>query len=94
MKQRRAALAPRRHRHAGLGKPETLYHLGFRAPLARSTLAEANEQRNWRLWRDLSLGLIAQARRLYAGENLGVEFDNTIYALERVLKVQFVENVS
>jgi hypothetical protein len=63
-------------------KPETLYHLGFRAPLARSTLAEANEQRNWRLWRDLSLGLIAQARRLYAGENLGVEFDNTIYALD------------
>ena len=63
-------------------KPETLYHLGFRAPLARSTLAEANEQRDWRLWRDLSLGLIAQARRLYAGENLGLEFDNTIYALD------------
>jgi hypothetical protein len=63
-------------------KPETLYHLGFRAPLARATLAEANEQRDWRLWRDLSLGLIAQARRLYAGENLGLEFDNTIYALD------------
>jgi hypothetical protein len=63
-------------------KPETLYHLGFRAPLARSTLAEANEQRDWRLWRDLSLGLIAQARRLYAGENLGLEFDNAIYALD------------
>src|ERR1019366_6694010 len=63
-------------------KPETLYHLGFRAPLARSTLAEANEQRDWRLWRDLSLGLVAQARRLYAGENLGLELDNTIYALD------------
>jgi len=63
-------------------KPETLYHLGFLAPLARSTLAEANEQRDWRLWRDLSRGLIAQARRLYAGENLGLEFDNTIYALD------------
>lgn len=63
-------------------KPETLYHLGFRNPLARSTLAEANEQRDWRLWRDLSLGLIAQARRLYAGQNLGLEFDNTIYALD------------
>jgi len=63
-------------------KPETLYHLGFRAPLARATLAEANEQRDWRLWRDLSLGLITQARRLYAGENLGLELDNTIYALD------------
>ena len=63
-------------------KPETLYHLGFGALLARSTLAEANEQRDWRLWRDLSLGLIAQARRLYAGENLGLEFDNTIDALD------------
>jgi len=63
-------------------KPEALYHLGFREPLARSTLAEANEQRNWRLWRDLSLGLIAQARRLYAGENLGLEFANTVYALD------------
>lgn len=61
---------------------ETLYHLGFRAPLARSTLAEANEQRDWRLWRDLSLGLITQARRLYAGENLGLELDNTVYALD------------
>ncbi len=63
-------------------KSETLYHLGFREPLARSTLAEANEHRDWRLWRDLSLGLIAQARRLYAGENLGLELDNTIYALD------------
>jgi hypothetical protein len=63
-------------------KPETLYHLGFREPLARSTLAEANEQRDWRLWRDLSLGLIAQARRLYAGENLGLQLDHTLYALD------------
>jgi hypothetical protein len=63
-------------------KPETLYHLGFGQPLARSTLAEANEQRDWRLWRDLSLGLIAKARRLYAGEELGMEFNNTVYALD------------
>ncbi len=63
-------------------KPETLYHLGFNEPLARSTLADANEQRDWRLWRDLSLGLISKARRLYAGEELGLELDNTVYALD------------
>ena len=62
--------------------PETLYHLGFREPLARATLAEANEQRDWRLWRDLALGLIVQARRLYADEPLGLELGNTIYALD------------
>src|SRR5476649_1921938 len=47
-------------------KPECLYHLGFRQPVARSTLAEANENRDWRIWQDLTLGLIAKARRLYA----------------------------
>lgn len=63
-------------------KAQTLYHLGFREPIARSTLADANEQRDWRLWRDMAMGLIAKARRLYANEDLGLELDNAIYALD------------
>jgi hypothetical protein len=63
-------------------KPEALYHLGFSEPIARSTLADANEGRDWRLWRDLAVGLIAKARRLYAHEDLGLQLANTVYALD------------
>ncbi len=63
-------------------KAETLYHLGFTKPIARTTLADANESRDWRLWRDLAMGLMTKARRLYVGENLGVELENTVYALD------------
>jgi len=63
-------------------KPEALYHLGFRAPVAKSTLADANEQRDWRLWQALAMGLVAKARRLYAGEDLGLDLENTVYALD------------
>lgn len=63
-------------------RSEALYHLGFTKPIARSTLAEANETRDWRLWRDLALGLVAQARRLYTDEDLGLELSNTVYALD------------
>jgi len=63
-------------------KPEALYHLGFREPVARSTLADANEARDWRLWEDLARGLMRKARRLYAGEDLGLELENTVYALD------------
>jgi hypothetical protein len=59
-----------------------LYHLGFREPVARATLAEANEQRDWRLWEDLAKGLISQARTLYAGEDLGLDLEHTLYALD------------
>lgn len=61
-----------------------LHHLGFSAPIARSTLAEANEQRDWRLWQALALGLIARARRLYAGDDLALELadDVLVYALD------------
>lgn len=62
--------------------PAALYHLGLREPMARVTLAEANEQRDWRLWQDLATGLIKRARRLYAGEDLGLDLDETIYALD------------
>jgi len=63
-------------------KPEALYHLGFRGPVAKSTLADANEQRDWRLWEDLARGLMRKARILYAGEDLGLELENTVYALD------------
>jgi uncharacterized protein DUF4372 len=45
-------------------KPATLSHLGFREPVAKSTLADANEQRDWRLWEDLAQSLMRQARTL------------------------------
>ena len=63
-------------------KPEALYHLGFREPVAKSTLADANERRDWRLWESLALSLIPKARTLYAGEDLGLDLENTIYALD------------
>ena len=63
-------------------RPQALYHLGFREPVARSTLAEANEQRDWRIWQDLAQTFIAKARPLYAGEDIGIDLDNAIYALD------------
>jgi hypothetical protein len=63
-------------------KPEALYHLGFRESVAKSTLADANERRDWRLWEALALSLIPKARSLYAGEDLGLDLENTIYALD------------
>lgn len=59
-----------------------LYHLGIRGRIARSTLADANEKRDWRIYRDLALSLIQIGRRLYAGEDFGVELKNTAYALD------------
>jgi len=59
-----------------------LYHLGLRGEVARSTLAEANESRDWRIYADLAHGLIRQARTLYAGDDLGIELAQTAYALD------------
>jgi hypothetical protein len=59
-----------------------LYHAGFRGPVSRSTLADANERRPWQLWADTTLALVAIARPLYAGENFGVELEQTAYALD------------
>ena len=59
-----------------------LYHMGFRDPVRRSTLADANETRDWRIYADLAQRLIAQARRLYAGDSLGLDLDNSVYALD------------
>lgn len=63
-------------------RPATLHHLGFSQPVAKSTLADANEQRDWRIWEDLAKILIRKVRPLYAGEDLGLDLENTIYALD------------
>ena len=59
-----------------------LYAMGFRSAVRRSTLADANELRDWRIWADLAAVLIRRARKLYANDSLGVELDNTVYALD------------
>jgi len=64
---------------ANVGK---LYAMGFRAAIRRSTLADANESRDWRIWSDLAAVLVRRARKLYASESLGVDLDNTVYALD------------
>jgi len=59
-----------------------LYHLGIRGHVSRSTLADANEKRDWRIYADFAHVLIQLARRLYADEDFGVELDHTTYALD------------
>jgi len=59
-----------------------LYAMGFRSAVKRSTLADANELRDWRIWSDLAAVLIRRARKLYANDALGVDLDNTVYALD------------
>jgi hypothetical protein len=59
-----------------------LYHMGFRGPIRRSTLADANETRDWRIYAEFAQRLIAQARRLYADDELEVDLANTVYALD------------
>jgi hypothetical protein len=59
-----------------------LYHMGLREAVARSTLADANEARDWRIWHELAQLLIRRARRLYAAESLAVDLDDTVYALD------------
>jgi hypothetical protein len=59
-----------------------LYHMGISSAISRSTLANANESRDWRIYADFAQRLIAQARKLYAGEDFGVDLSNTVYALD------------
>jgi Domain of unknown function (DUF4372)/Transposase DDE domain len=59
-----------------------LYHMGFRGGVARSTLADANETRDWRIHADFALTLIATARSLYAADPMGVDLDQSLYALD------------
>jgi hypothetical protein len=59
-----------------------LYHMGFRSPVKRSTLADANETRDWRIWAEFARRLIARARQLYKADSLGIELAETVYALD------------
>ena len=63
-------------------RKEKLYHLGIRGRVSRSTLAVANEKRDWRMYADFCQILISQARSLYADEDFGVELKETAYALD------------
>ncbi len=64
---------------------EKLYHMGFRGKIARSTLADANERRDWRIYSDFAYVLIDQARALYSDEDFGVQLDETVYALDATI---------
>jgi hypothetical protein len=59
-----------------------LYHMGFRGKIARSTLADANEARDWRIYADFAQVLIAIARPLYALDPIGVDLDRSLYPLD------------
>jgi hypothetical protein len=59
-----------------------LYHMGFRGKVSRNTLANANQERDWRIYADLAQVLISEARSLYSEEAFGVELDQTVYALD------------
>jgi len=61
---------------------EKLYHTGFRGQISRSTLADANESRDWRIYADFAQLLIHQARTLYLKEEFGVQLAETVYALD------------
>jgi len=63
-------------------QPGKLYHMGFHGPIRRSTLADANQTRDWRIYAEFAQRLIAQARRLYVGESLSVDLKETVYALD------------
>ena len=59
-----------------------LYHMGFRGQVSRSTLTDANEAHDWRIYADFAQVLIGIARPMYAKESLGFDLDNTVYALD------------
>ena len=59
-----------------------LYHMGIRGGIARNTLANANKTRDWRIYAELAQSLITTARDLYINEDLGLDLDNTVYALD------------
>lgn len=59
-----------------------LYHLGIRGNIAKSTLADANESRDWRIYQDFAMSLIQTARQLYISDSFAVELEQTVYALD------------
>ena len=77
-----------------------LYHMGFRCKVSRSTLADANEAHDWRIFADFAQVLIQVARPMYVSESLGFDLDNTVYALDSTtidlcsLRVNITETLS
>jgi hypothetical protein len=63
-------------------QPSKLHGMGLRESVARSTLADANEVRDWRIWADLATVLIRRARKLYVDDDVGLDLANTVYALD------------
>ena len=63
-------------------QPSKLYGMGLRGAVAKSTLADANELRDWRIWSNLAAVLIKRARKLYLEDDIGVDLVNTVYALD------------
>jgi hypothetical protein len=59
-----------------------LYHMGIKGKVSRSTIADANENRDWRIYCDFAQILIQEARRLYANDDFGLELNETVYALD------------
>lgn len=68
--------------HCFSANAKRLYSMGLSHPVRRSTLADANERRDWRIWADLAGVLIKRARKLYVLDHLGIELDSTVYALD------------
>ncbi len=64
---------------------EKLYHMGIRGKVSRSTIAYANENRDWRIYCDFAQILIHQARQLYAKDDFGLQLDETVYALDATI---------
>ena len=64
---------------------EKLYHMGIRGKISRTTLADANEKRDWRIYSDFAQILIRQARQLYAGDDFGLQLQETVYALDATI---------
>jgi hypothetical protein len=64
---------------------DKLYHMGIRGKISRSTIADANENRDWRIYCDFAQILIHQARQLYANDDFGLELQETVYALDATI---------
>jgi hypothetical protein len=64
---------------------QKLYHMGIRGKISKSTLADANEKRDWRIYSDFAQILIHQVRQLYADDDFGVQLKETVYALDATI---------
>jgi hypothetical protein len=73
-------------------RKEKLYHLGIRGRVSRSTLAEANEKRDWRMYADFCQILISQARSLYTDEDFGVELKETARFSHQQFRPSSIDN--